>query len=258
MPLKTVCSFLLIGVLLSGLSGCAVLNDPERKARKEAMNASLRESNYQLAAFKTIGVLSPDINLFEYSTGIHELMDDWSLQSNRIFADTLNRELPKEGLVIKTIELSADSAARMRPLHFLYRAISDGLGWNTEYRKAVCPDIQTCPDYSLGNVSDILDAHHVDALLFVLSYNEIETPERASARSASKAKAAFIGALAGVSVKVLRPPGTYVSMALVDRTGTVVWYVGRSTDKGYDLRDPVRVEDMTKDALVKLWAKEKR
>lgn len=249
--------FLAAIMLASSLPGCSVLNNPARQARREARNQSLRQSNYQLGDIKTVGFMYPDVHLFEYSTGVREEMDEWSLQAAGNFVNSINQSLSKEGMAVKSIDPDADKTDRMPNLYFLFRAVSEGLNWNTTYRKALCPDVQTCPDYSLGKVDDLLDFYGVDALLFVLAYNEIETLEHADARSASKAKAAFLQSLVHVRVKVMRPPGTYVSMALVDRTGTVIWYVGKSTDKGFDLRDPLRVNEMSKTIFSRLWAKEK-
>jgi len=255
MIIKRTSFFLMAFILMSGLSGCVF--DPARKARIAVLNESLRKANQEMSTIKTVGMVYPDVHLFQVSTGVREEMDEWTEQATPHLIDAIKREMPNQGITLKFIKPEAEMAPEMKNNYLLYRAITEGLGWNATYRKALCPDIQTCPHYSIGKVAQIIDAAHVDALLFVLVHNEIETAEAKEARQRYNIKRAFMGALGTIYISTDRHPGLYMSMALVDRNGEVFWYSSRWIGKGYDLRDPAKAEELTKRILLRLKAKEK-
>ena len=163
---------------------------------------------------------------------------------------------------------------RSANVKYLYRAISENLSWNTTYRKAVCPDVQVCPDFCLGPVDFLFKDPQVEALLLVLAQGDVPAsepparqpeanaseriatvPEHEAPRYPSRKKSNRNYAMINGTVFAT---GTYVSMALVDRQGNVLWYASKATRKGADLRTRESVDEMTKLVLSLLHAKEKK
>ncbi len=141
-------------------------------------------------------------------------------------------------------------------MYYLFRAISESLYWNKTYRKlSLCSNERTCPDYSFGPIDSLLRKHNVDAILLVFGQNELETEARASARHRSRS-VAFVSSFSPVRLAPLRNPGTYLSMALIDHTGSVLWYTSIMSGKGFDFRDPAKIEELTKKMLDRVRVEE--
>ena len=131
-----------------------------------------------------------------------------------------------------------------------------------------------CLDYSLGPLDYLFKDPEVEALLYVLAYSDIlaREPDAASpqspmvpaistvpepANSQTTPKRHFHPDYAMVNGRSFAT-GTYVSMALVDRQGNILWYGGKTSHKGVDLRERAGVDEMTKMVLNLLRAKERK
>lgn len=212
----------------------------------------------QVKAIQTIGLLGPDMMIYELSAGgVRELMDEWVEAATKNFSTVLKKELQGRGLQVKTIVLK--EASDDEEISYLFRAITESLKWNKTYRKlSLCEDERICKDFSLGAMDQIFSKHKIDALLMVFGKNEMETAAREKARKRSKAFGAFTRVALGVGISPLDGPGTHVSMALVDRNGSVLWYTGASSSRVYDLRDEAKVSEVTKRMLGHMWVAEQK
>jgi len=212
----------------------------------------------QIKSVKTIGMLDPDMMIYELSAGgVRELMDEWVEAATQNFSTVLKKDLQGKGLKVKTIALEESSDDE--EISHLFRAITESLKWNKTYRKlSVCENKRICKDFSLGPMDHIFNKHKIDALLLVLGVNEMETAARAKARQRSRAVSRFLRVVAPVSISPLGGPGTYVSMALVDRNGSVLWYTGASSNRVYDLRNEAKVSEVTKRMLGHMWVAEQK
>jgi hypothetical protein len=248
----------------------------ERQVRKEELRRSLNEFSAYLDSIGTVGLVTPDVVVYEMTAGgIGEIIEEWSDQASGQFTETLTQTLKTRNIAVKPVRAEAADDARMTSVKYLFRAISDNLDWNTNYRKAVCRDVQVCPDYSLGPLDHLFKDPDVQALFFVLAYNDIPAPEppalsdppapgservatapdpEAAARAPRRRKNRSYAMINGKAFAT----GTYVSMALVDRQGTIIWYGGKATRKGADLRQRAGVEDMTGQVLGLLFGKENK
>jgi hypothetical protein len=219
---------------------------------------ALADFNNQVKSIKTVGVVSPDMLIYELSAGgVRELMYEWCETARGNFSNAVADELNTRSVGSRPIDFDHDKDADLEEMYYLNRAISESLQWNTTYRKlALCADERTCPDYSFGPVEPLLKKYKVDALLMVWGQGEQETSGRASARRRSRAISILSG-FGYVRIAPIRNPGTYVSMALIDRSGSVLWYTSTRSGKGYDLRDQAKVKELTRRMLSRLWAEER-
>lgn len=213
----------------------------------------------QIKAIKTIGILDPDMLIFELSAGgVRELMDEWISAATTNFSKVIKKELQTRGLNVKSVTLKGGSADD-EEIPYLFQAITESLRWNKTYRNlAVCDDERICKDFSLGDVQHIFSRYKIDALLMVFGVNEMETEARAKARKRSRHLTRLIGMSTRIYISPLGGPGTYVSMALVDKNGSVLWYTGASSGRRYDLRDEAKVKEVTNRMLGRMWLTEQQ
>lgn len=249
----------------------------ERQLRNKAVRKNLREFNEYLNNIRTVGLVTPDVLIYELTPGgIGEIIEEWSDQGSAQFAESVAAELKARNITAKPIKAADNDKARMPDAVYLFRAISGSIGWNEVYRKAICPDVQVCPDYSLGPVDHFFKDPAVEALFVVLASSDVPAPDPAAVPPMPKPGANDSDGAANVPDPDAdkRPPkkkrtsrytmingrifatGTYVSMALVDRQGTILWYGGKATRK-VDLRTRESVDEMTRMTL-NLLRKEKK
>lgn len=235
--------------LFTALSFLAVLQGCGPSLHELAVSAF----ENQVKSYKTIGMGPPDMLLYELTTGgVREYIDEWSDAASRNFFAAAAKELKFSAVDVRPLELQKEAETELEDVYYLYRAVSRSMRLNSTYRKLLdCGDEQTCRDFAVGPLGRLFANQNVDAVLLLHGWSEIESAGRAKARRASKA-VAFASAFAPVRVEAIRDPGTFVSMALVDRSGTVIWYTTVLTGKGYDLRDAGRVDDLTKQMIARL------
>ncbi len=248
----------------------------ERQLRNEALKKSLHEFNAYVDSIRTVGLVKPDVLLYEMTPGgVGEVIEDWCEQAGGRLVESVTEELKARNITVKPVKPVPGDKARLASAKYLFRAISEGLGWNdTPYRKTICPDIQVCPDYALGPVDQLFKESDVEALLLVLAMNNIPAPEPPPApervepeppaervatapgeAGTGKKKKKGSTTYALINGKPVRT-GTYLSMALVDRHGNILWYGGKATRKDADLRTRASADEMTALVLGLLRAKE--
>jgi len=218
-------SFFILCLLLAIL-GCA---PPAYRAPYRAHpELEIRSKN-----IKTPSLLPPDIKIYELTAGgVRELRDDWSLRGRENVLRALIENLHKKQYKIKTITISEDLDEEMEEIQALYRAVSMSILMHT-YGPYIFPEKLKNFDYSIGSIERILQRFDADAMIFVYGFDEIST----SGRKALTVLSIIAGAFTGVAL-MPRAGLTSVSVALVDASGTILWYSIRSSEGGYDLRNP--------------------
>ncbi len=199
---------------------------------------------------KTIGLLSPDIKIYQFTAGgIRELKDDWCVKGKenvqRAVIECL-REKPSE---VRPITMDKEMEEEMEDIYALYRAVSASIILHTRGENKF-PEKQKNFDYSIGSVENILKRYGGDALIFVTGFDEISSAGR-QALKAIGIIAGVAAAAAGVGGAVIIPRSgiTIVSVALVDPSGTVLWYNIKGSEGGYDLRDPESATKLIREIL---------
>lgn len=205
------------------------------------------EFDARLQQIKSTGLIQPDIKVYELSAGgMHELKDDWCSQgkTNVIRAIYAN---PNEKLTgRKTIELDKETEREIEDIQALYRAVSFSILHHTYNKHALFPEKQQRFDYSIGPVDKLLDKYGADALLFVYGSDEISTGGRKALQ--------FVGLLTGI---MPRSGITALSFAVVDRSGSVLWYNIKGGQGNFDLRDYNSVSQLVNSALSELRRSDK-
>jgi hypothetical protein len=180
---------------------------------------------------KILGVLPPDIKIYELSAGGDtELRDDWSAAGREAVLHGLAEVFKDRGIALKSLAVDKDMQGPLEDVTALYRAVSYSIVEHT-YRN---PPFQTKLenfDYSVGPVDDMLRKHQADAFLIVYGVDQISTAGRKVLRGVGL----VLGSVTGQPV--LSQGTTALNIALVDRSGAVLWYKIAGDDGGYDLRE---------------------
>lgn len=182
---------------------------------------------------KTSGLLSPDIKIYEFTAGgVRELRDDWCAKGKVNVQGALIQCFQERPLEVKPVSVDKEMEEEMEDIYALYRAVSTSINLHT-YGEFRFPEKMKNFDYSIGTIDKILQKHGTEALIFVYGFDEIST----GGRKALQAAGIIAGALTGVYV-MPRSGITAVSAAVVDPSGSILWYNIKASQGGYDLRDP--------------------
>jgi hypothetical protein len=180
---------------------------------------------------KVLGLLPPHIKIYELSAGGDtELRDDWSALGRETVASALTEAFKDRGVALKPLSVDKDAQEPLEDLTTLYRAVSYSIVEHT-YKH---PPFQTKLekfDYSVGPVDDVVRKQQADAFVIVYGIDQIST----AGRKALRGVGLVLGSVTGQPV--LSQGTTALNIALVDRSGTVLWYKIAGDDGGYDLRD---------------------
>lgn len=188
--------------------------------------------NKQARSIKKYLLVTPDVKIYELSAGgLHELRDDWCAQGQNGILNALQTELKKRKVALNDSIINPNDE-NFKDTRTLYEAVSHTVMThvigNSAYR---FPSKYTQFDYSIGSVASILEKYEADALIFTFGFDEVAS----SGRQALSAIGFFTGALTGVYVTP-RSSITFVSLAIVNKEGKILWYGTRQSEGGTDLR----------------------
>lgn len=193
-------------------------------------------------SIKTIGIIPADIRIYELSAGdVEELRDDWSDQGRENVTRAALAGLKNYNVQAKSLTIRKGFEDEMEDIQALYWAVSASILYYT-YNEQGIPEKRKNFVYSVGPMKKFLDAHGVDAVLLVSGYDEISS----GGRKALRALSMVTGIITGVTK---RSGMTGMSAALVDKSGTVLWYNINVQEGGYDLRDAGDAKGMVKVVL---------
>jgi len=189
---------------------------------------------------KIAGFLSPDIKIYEFTAGgMRELRDDWCATGKENVQSAVMECLREKPFAIKPITIDEDLEEEMRDIYALYRAVSASINTHILGRDHQFPEKVKNFDYSVGSVEKILKKYEVDALLFVYGYDEISTTGRQVLKVVGIIASTALAAAAGGGPIIAPRSGiTLMSIALVDSSGSILWYNVRASEGAYDLRKP--------------------
>lgn len=199
---------------------------------------------------QTAGLLSPDIKIYEFTAGgMRELRDEWCTQGKENVQRALIECLREKPFAIKPIILDKDMEDEMEDIYALYRAVSASIVLHTQGDNRFPEKVKNF-DYSVGSVENILKRYGVEGLIFVTGYDEISTAGRKVLKVVGIIASVALAAAAGGGPVIAPRSGiTLVSVALVDPSGSILWYNIRGTQGTHDLRNPESTSKFVRDVL---------
>lgn len=194
------------------------------------------------ARFKEVeqaGLVPPDVKIYELTAGgVQELRDDWIEEGEKNIAKFLMEDFQEKPIRIESVEMNDKLKEELEEIQALYRAVSQSIEWHTYPGPNLFREKQENFDYSIGSIEEILDIFKADALIFAYAMDEEATGGRTAVKVGEILVGATIAAFTGVYVGPSHISGSYLSVALIDRSGTILWYGLKNDEGGFDFRNP--------------------
>ncbi len=197
------------------------------------------ELETRIKSIKTIGIIPADIRIYELSAGdVEELRDDWSDQGKENVMKGAVGVLKDHGIHCRNLTIRKDFEQEMEDVQALYWAVSASILLYT-YGEQGLPGKYRNFEYSVGPMKKFLEAQGVDAVLLVNGYDEISSGGRKALRALSMVTSLITGVRKRAGM-------TGMSVALIDKSGSVLWYNVNVQEGGYDLRDAKSAKSMVR------------
>ena len=214
----------------AALTACATSSEPGVRLHPQ--------SRERLGTAHRIGVVQPKVMMFELGAGgIRQPKDEWSATARANVSAAVVNSLRGVGYDARLLEPSPDLKDDLDQVRLLYEAVAPSIVYATYSQKF--PGKLEKFEYSLGDVSGLLDRLGVDVLAIPYGSDEISS----GGRKATQAVGAVAAILLGVGA-VGRSGVTVLNLAIVDRSGAVVWFNLRGAGGSYDLRKPDSAQEM--------------
>ncbi len=205
----------------------------------ETVPNSARHPEFQqrYAEMEHVAYLAPHIEVFQLTAGGESIKhDEWTEQGaqNMLNAVANKRSLGDIALIEGSIP--EDVQDELEEIHLLYQSIRVSVARHVFVRPVdQFPGRLERFEYSVGSIDRILDYTGGDALLLIEGISLYST----GGRRAMMALGMLAGGVTGVAV-IPAPGGTYLSAALIDRNGDILWM--KVPQAAADMRDPERAK----------------
>ena len=206
----------------------------------EAFSTKMSRSDIssRLPGIHAIGMLSPDIRIYEFSAGgVREYKEDWSAKGKENVTKSLQESFGGRLIEIRQDALDNNVREELEEVLALYRSAIASYTAQSDAQNGF-PVKRDFSEYVLGPLENLFTALKVDALVVVKGFDEISTGGRKAL--------AVVGALAGV---VLRPGITGLEFGVIDRGGAILWYRFEGSLYGNDFREPEGAAKITSETL---------
>jgi len=165
-------------------------------------------------------VVPAEVGIYQVSPGeTTQLRRDWSEKGRLNLDHAILKCFRIRNYRVKLLKAEGEIQREMRRILPLFRAVNKSIQLHT-YGPQIFPDKIAHFDYSLGSLKGLLEKFQCDAMVLARGHCEVS-----------------------------KGPGkTYMSLALADSSGTILWYSVKGSRGEHDLRDPGRAENLV-DAL---------
>ncbi|MCC6502780.1 MAG: hypothetical protein IT362_06570 [Deltaproteobacteria bacterium] len=211
MPSRAFKTFLIAVVLLLA-GGCA------------PAHYSVHDAAEQIGSIRTIGIVQPDIKIFELTEDGVAVMNEVSDAAARSSADEIAAFFKGTRLRVKLIEPTLKSRKELQEVRALSKAVHKHLQefWN--------PVEKTAPP-SLGSLETLADLYGVEAFIFMDGF---EVHKREKAPLSKKLATFAVGTLYGPSA-LPRQNRSRACVSMSDHSGNIIWASFR--DESVSLRE---------------------
>lgn len=188
------------------------------------------DTRARAGAIGVIGVLRPQVGIYRITAGGQvQRIEDWTVQGGNNLIAAAVTQLGRRRTRPVMIEPDTAASLVLDEMLPLYEAVSASIGRRSYGESPVLDRRPGRFDHSVGPLDDVLAPQEADALLVITAYDQISTFGRKALTAIGKITSLLFG----------EPPpegATFLTMALLDRDGTVLWYGELEDRGGYDLR----------------------
>ncbi|MBN8704924.1 MAG: hypothetical protein J0L62_03550 [Bacteroidetes bacterium] len=185
---------------------------------------------------KTIGIVTPDLDIFELSAGgSSERLGAESEKARLLILNGFTSELKKSGIDVKLIEVKGPDSIRLDETLAMFKTVNDViLSKNTD-------ETRWKFEFDIGSVDSLATLYQVDGFLFIQGYETRNSTGRNIAATAG----VITGVLVGVGTVYHNP--YLISIGLTDRKGKILFHNHQSGKDGskWALDDSEEVTEMS-------------
>ena len=190
---------------------------------------------------KTLGLGPPDIEIYSLDAeGRHKLIEGWCDKGKENILNVLIEIFEEKAVKTKLLNVNKEDKEEMNRIQTWYKTADIDIE-----KKDFC--------YSLDSFEKISERYGVDAFILVDATDEISTAGR-------KAKGFLIGFINIAIEDIVGVYGarpfyepqkgiTVIRIALVEKSGSILWHRGMQSEGAYDLRSPESAEELIKMSL---------
>lgn len=162
-----------------------------------------------VAGFETLLLMPPEICIMEeQQDGRLVSRDQWSADAQILAQQAVAQLLTRYQFQVKELDQAAANSEQITEIHHLFRAVNRSIQLHT-YGPQIFPRMQQDFDYSIGSVEALLNAHGADALILMAGHQTL-SPTR---------------------------PRVWISMAIAEPGGRIVWYSLNGAKENLNLID---------------------
>ena len=196
-------------VLLMALVGCA--SSPTHRAHPELLQ--------RMAGIRTVGLLPPVISMYELQSSKLVPHEEWSSAAVEAVTKAIAAEMTSSGL--RLVMITADDP-ELKEMDALYNAVGFSIQRHAWGRDPFPEKVRTF-DYSVGPLQGVMDRYNIDAIWIVRGINLLPTPG-ARMMEGLEIAVGILGSLGRVYVPIYITKKLELSVAMVDRSGNVLYY----------------------------------
>lgn len=192
-------------------SGCCIA--PSYRAHPE-FETRVKKINH-------IALLPPVVEIYDVSpSGVAELRDDWCVLGRKSLEKALVEELEEKRYVVHSLTTDDKVGQEVQQIQALFKQVNKSVQLHS-YGPQVFNEKMRNFEYGLGSLEKVMEACGTDSMVFVTGFDQVST----------------------------RRPKTYISMAMVDTSGTILWYCVKGSKGKHQLKDPVSSAMLVEDIL---------
>jgi len=175
----------------------------------------------RVAKIKALTLVPPAVEVYELSpSGLSELRDDWCMLGRKNIEEALIEKFTSKRYIIRTLRPDSEVRKELAEIQALYTQVNRSIQLHS-YGPQVFPEKVTRFEYGMGSVQRLLEACGTESLVFVTGFDQV-SPDN---------------------------PKTYVSIALADSSGTILWYGVKGSKGGHELKDPFSTAMLVEEIL---------
>jgi hypothetical protein len=172
-------------------------------------------------SLRTPQVILADVRIYDRSPeGRPELRDDWCAAGRQNLLHAFLNGFKQRHYTARPLAVEPGMAREMEDIQALYDAVNKSIQLHA-YGPQLFPEKQKHFDYSIGSLRGILPGRETDSVVFVSAFEQVGPQD----------------------------PKAYISMAVADSSGTILWYSIKGSLGDDDLRDPQRAAELVEEIL---------
>jgi hypothetical protein len=170
---------------------------------------------------KNVALLPPLVQIYHVSpSGVAELRDDWCLLGERSLEKAFIQKMEEKRYVVRTLRSDNGLGKELEQIRALYKQVNKSVQLHS-YGPQVFPEKTIRFEYGLGSLEEVLEANGTDSMVFIMGFDHVSS----------------------------RTPKRYISVAVADPSGTILWYCGKGSTAEPGLKDPAGSAMLVEDIL---------